>query len=120
MDMIGSEKKAKYNFEFSFFSYAEVNLKCGQSHWKWYEQVKLCGYYHHVNFDIWHIYLVQENRNVKGFAMPNCRPAQRPSTDLRLDTYILSKSRRLSYKLQGQVDSNTGCDFLGLQQQGLE
>ena len=34
----------------------------------WYEQVELNKLYHQAKFDIYHIYSVQENRNVKVFA----------------------------------------------------
>ena len=42
-----------------------MTLKCNQGHWKWYEWVQLNEHYHHTKFDIYLIYTVQENRNVK-------------------------------------------------------
>ena len=39
-----------------------------QGHWKWYEWVKLNMYYHHAKFDIYHIYSVLENHNIKVIA----------------------------------------------------
>ena len=45
-----------------------VTLKYNQGHCKWYELVKLNEYYHRAKFDIYHIYSVQENCNIKVFA----------------------------------------------------
>ena len=45
-----------------------VALKYSQGHWKPYEQVKLNEYYLHAKFDIYHIYSVRENCNIKVFA----------------------------------------------------
>ena len=44
-----------------------VTLKYNQGHWKWYAWVKLNEYYHHAKFDIYHVYSVWENRNIKVF-----------------------------------------------------
>ena len=47
------------NFQLKLFDIAVI-LKYGQSHWKWYEQVKLNKsvkkYFQHGKFDIYHIY----------------------------------------------------------------
>ena len=49
----------------------QQNTKCmgflGQGHWKWNEKLYLNESYHHANFDIYHIYSVWENPNVKVF-----------------------------------------------------
>ena len=45
-----------------------MTLKYKQGHWKWYEWVKFDEYYHHAKFDIYHIYSVLENHNIKVFA----------------------------------------------------
>ena len=44
-----------------------VTLKHDQSHWKSYEWIKFNEYYHHAKFDICHVQIVRENRNVKAF-----------------------------------------------------
>ena len=46
-----------------------MTLKYNQGHWKWYEWVQLNEFYHDADFDIYHIYSVQENHNVKVFAI---------------------------------------------------
>ena len=67
-------------------------MKYNQGHWnskseKWYEWVKLGEYYHHANFDIYHIYNVWENCNVKVFATYR-QSASPPNTDLYTDSHF--------------------------------
>ena len=47
-----------------------VTLKYDKGHWKWYEQVKLNKKCHHAKFDIYHIYGVWINPNIKVFDKP--------------------------------------------------
>ena len=51
-----------------------MTLKYNQGHWKWDDWIKLNEYYPYAKFDIYYIYSVRENRNVKVFATYN-RPA---------------------------------------------
>ena len=52
-----------------------VTLKYNQGHRKWYEWVKLNKYYHHEKFDIYHVYSVWENRNIKLLPHMDNQPA---------------------------------------------
>ena len=52
-----------------------VTLKYNQVHWKRYEWAKLNKHYNHAKFDIYYIYSVRENRNVKVFATTDFPPA---------------------------------------------
>ena len=47
-----------------------LRFKYGQDHWKWYEQVTLSDLYQQAKCDIYHIYGVWENPNVKVFNEP--------------------------------------------------
>ena len=62
-----------------------MTLKYNQGHWKWYESVKLNDYYHHAKFDIYHMYSVRENCNVKLFAKYGQSAAGRLNTDHYID-----------------------------------
>ena len=42
-----------------------MTLKYNQGHWKWYKWIKLNEYYHHAEFEIYHIYGVEENHNIE-------------------------------------------------------
>ena len=68
------------NFQLKLINTA-VTLKYGHGHWKWYEQVKLNKQCHHAKFDIYYIYRVQENCNIKVFAMPDNYLARSQDTD---------------------------------------
>ena len=57
-----------FNFLLKLFD-TIVTLKQGHGHWKWHEQVKLNEQYHHAMSNIYQIYSLQENCNVKVFAM---------------------------------------------------
>ena len=59
----------KQNFQLKLFNIA-VTLKYAQGHWKCYEQVKLNEQHHHAKFDIYHIYGVWANPNIKVFNNP--------------------------------------------------
>ena len=77
-----------------------------QSHWKWYKWVKLNEYYHHAKSDSYHIYNVQENSNIKVFAMyRHTQPVNRPNTDHYIDSHFscqLKNKNHSSGYLPGQ------------------
>ena len=55
---------------------------------------KLNEYYHHIKFDIFHVYSVRENRNVKAFATYEQSAGQLASgtnTDHYIDSHISCK-----------------------------
>ena len=66
----GQETKSTWmrtqNFQLKLFDIG-VTLKKGQGHWKQYEKVKLSEWYRHAKFDIYRIYGVWVNPNVKVF-----------------------------------------------------
>ena len=70
LDLLNDPTKFKHswirtqNFHLKLFDTA-VTLKYGQGHWKWYEQVKLNEEYHHAKFDIYQVYGIWINPNVK-------------------------------------------------------
>ena len=76
------------NFQFCI----AMTLKYYQGHWKWYEWVKLYECYHHVKFDVYHVYRVGENRNVKVFATDG-HSAGRPNTHHYIDLQFSSDSK---------------------------
>ena len=66
-----------------------VTLKLNQDHLRWYEWVfKLNEYYHYSKFDIYHIYSVRENRNIKVFAAYG-HAAGRPDTGHYIESHFL-------------------------------
>ena len=73
-----------------------VSVKYNQGHWKWYEWIKLNEYYHQAKFDIYHIYGVWDNQNVKVFATYGrsaVRLAGQPDTDHYTDSRFSNKSK---------------------------
>ena len=59
-----------------------MTLKYGKGHWKWYQQVALNESYNHAKFDIYYIYGVWKNPNVKVLDKPP------HLTDQKHDNYL--------------------------------
>ena len=62
-----------------------MTLEYNLGHRKLYEWVKLNEYYHHAKFDIFHIYSVRENCNIKVFDTYT-HLADQPNTDHYIDS----------------------------------
>ena len=81
-----------WNFQFKLFDTA-VTLKHNQGHWKWYEWIKLNEYNHHARFDVYHIYNVWENYDVKLLPQTDTQPASCLTLSIT-QTHILHVSKK--------------------------